>query len=154
MSAAVLLAVALALCVGAAVTLQPPLNALLAARLGAPTYAAFVSFAVGALVLFLVNLAVAPRAGTPSIKTMAETPLILWLAGGALGAFFVTSSLWAAPRIGLVAWFALVIAAQLTAALAIDHFGFVGMETRPVTLLRCLGALLAASGAALVLWRS
>ena len=62
----------------------------------------------------------------------------------------VATSAWTAPRIGVGAFFATLIAAQLIAAIALDHFGMIGMEVRPATLMRVAGAGFLVLGALLV----
>jgi transporter family-2 protein len=44
----------------------------------------------------------------------------------------------------------MILAGQAIASLLVDHFGWVGFEEQPITLLRVLGVLLLAGGVALV----
>ena len=90
------------------------------------------------------------RAGGPAMRPLGEVPVHLWIAGGALGALFVTTATWSAPKIGTGVFFAVLIAAQLAAALIIDHFGLVGMEAKPASLMRVGGVALLVLGAILV----
>jgi transporter family-2 protein len=90
------------------------------------------------------------RAGFPSAERVTSTPLHLWVVGGVLGALFVSTAAWATPKIGAGAFFATLIAAQLAAALVIDHFGLVGLEARPATLIRVAGVALLIGGAWMV----
>jgi bacterial/archaeal transporter family-2 protein len=43
-----------------------------------------------------------------------------------------------------------ILAGQAIASLAVDHFGWVGFEEQPITLLRVAGIVLLAGGVALV----
>ena len=54
------------------------------------------------------------------------------------------------PRIGAAWAIALVVLGQGIAALAIDHYGILGMPRDPVTLARVAGLTLVAAGCALV----
>jgi transporter family-2 protein len=135
---------------GAAVTLQPAFNGQLAEHLGSPFRAALVSFGAGVLTLSVVVGVLTVRAGFPSAERVTSTPLHLWVVGGLLGALFVSTAAWATPKIGAGAFFATLIAAQLAAALVIDHFGLVGLEARPATLIRVAGVALLIAGAWMV----
>jgi len=46
--------------------------------------------------------------------------------------------------------FSLIIAGQMMVALVLDHFGFLGLEQRPVTIPRILGILLITGGVVLI----
>ena len=100
--------------------------------------------AILALVTLFVARGPAPFAGIRS------TPPILLLAGGALGTFYVTTSIFLVPRIGAAALMALVIAGQLLAAAAIDHFGLFGVAMRELSVGRAAGLAAVALGALLV----
>jgi transporter family-2 protein len=69
---------------------------------------------------------------------MRGLPAYAW-AGGLYGAFFVTAAAFAAPRIGLALFIALLIAGQLGMALLLDHLGAFGLERRPIDAGRLLG---------------
>lgn len=148
MNQPLLLPIALALTAGAVVTLQPLLNAQLARHLESPLRAGLVSFTAGAATL--ICLLLATRTGPPSAAQIAQTPPHLWIVGGMLGAFFVTAAIWAAPKLGVTSYFGLVIAAQLIAALALDHFGALGLAERALTPTRMLGVGLLIGGAIIV----
>lgn len=135
---------------GAMVAAQPAFNGQLSGHLGSPVRAALVSFSAGALIMLATVSVMAWRAGWPSLERISNTPPHLFVIGGALGAFFVTTAAWAAPKIGTGSFFALLFAAQLIAAMAIDHFGLFGIEERSVTLMRLLGAAFLSVGAWLV----
>lgn len=150
MNTALLFPIFLVVLAGAAVATQPAFNSQLAAILQSPLRAALVNFTAGALVMLAVAAVFAVRHGLPSRDTITAVPLHLWIAGGALGAVFVTVSAWATPKIGVGAFFSALIAAQLIAALIMDHFGLIGMEVRPANLVRVGGVALLIAGAVMV----
>ena len=150
MNPAILIPVAMVAFAGAAVALQPAFNAQLAQLLGSPLRAALINFLAGAAVLFALTGLLALRSGLPTGEQIARVPLHLWIAGGALGAIFVSTAAWSTPKIGVGAFFAVLIAAQLIAAMIMDHFGVLGLEQRPATLIRIAGAGLLFAGAALM----
>lgn len=141
---------ALTIFAGVIVVAQPALNAQLAGHLGSPLRAALVNFTAGGMIMLVFVTVHAMRAGLPSVQTMAKVPPHLWIAGGALGAVFVTSAIWVTPKLGVGVYFATLIAAQLIAAMLLDHFGVLGLEQRPATLMRIAGAALLIAGAVLM----
>lgn len=150
MNASLLVPVIMVVIAGAAVATQPAFNAQLAALLHSPVRAALVNFTAGALILLSLAIIVALRNGLPGRDAVASVPPHLWIAGGALGALFVTTSAWATPKIGVGAFFSVLIAAQLVAALVMDHFGLIGLDVRPANLVRVGGVTLLVVGAAMV----
>jgi transporter family-2 protein len=134
-----------ALLAGAMLPIQFGINAQLASWVGGSVRAAFISFVVGATAL-LVAVLVAAR-GWPD--RTGDAPWWVWT-GGLLGAFYVLGSIVTAPKLGAATLVALILAGQALASLAVDHFGWVGFDEQPVTLLRVLGMLLLAGGVALV----
>lgn len=132
----------LALAGGAMLPLQAGINAQLARWIDGPVRAALVSFAVGALALLAITL-VADR-GWPA-DDLGGAPWWVWT-GGFLGAFYVFTSIAAAPRLGAAALIGAILAGQAVAALAVDHFGWVGFPESPVTPAKVLGLALVAGG--------
>jgi bacterial/archaeal transporter family-2 protein len=129
---------------GAAVALQPSINARLAEKTGY-LQAATVSFAVGTLVLLLISLS--SQQGSFRKATEADW----WqMSGGLFGAFFVTMTIIGVPRIGTTAVLALTIVSQLVAGLVMDHYGVFGMRGIPVDFKRLLGVVLLLVGVALI----
>jgi len=135
------------MCAGAAVALQPSINARLAEKTGL-LESACISFAVGTVALLLVVLG----SGRWTVKGLAETAWWEWT-GGLLGAFFVTATILVVPRIGTTATMAAAIAAQLITALILDHFGLFGFGGAQIDLKRSTGAFLLIIGAWLIIRR-
>lgn len=128
-------------CAGAAVALQPSINARLAQKAGL-LESACISFAVGTLGLVIALL----LSGKTNVRGLHETAWWEWT-GGILGAFFVTATILAVPKIGTAATMAVAIAAQLLTALVLDHFGLFGFGGMQIDLKRSLGAVLLIIGA-------
>jgi transporter family-2 protein len=138
------LLVALALSIGVAMAAQGATNGTLAGRVGLASTVlvnATVVFA-GAVVVWLCA-----RRG---VESVAPSPWWTY-AGGAYGLFIIAGAAFAFPRLGAGPTTALMIAAQLTTALALDHFGVPSgkIAASPV---RILGVVLLLAGAVLVLW--
>lgn len=134
-------------CAGAAVALQPSINARLAEKTGF-LESACISFAVGTAVLFVALLI----SGKWTVKGLSETLWWEWT-GGILGALFVSATILAVPRIGTASAMAASITAQLLTALLLDHFGLFGFGGAQIDLKRSLGASLLILGAWLIIRR-
>lgn len=129
---------------GVTVAVQPSINARLAEKTGF-LQASTISFAVGTLVLLVLS-AISSQG---SFRRVGEADW--WqLTGGFLGAFFVTMTIVAVPRIGTTAVLALTIVSQLVAGMLLDHYGLFGMRGIPLDAKRVLGVALLVAGVYLV----
>ena len=146
MNPAVALPILLVFIAGGLISLQAPTNAMLSKAGDSPVLAALISFAVGMLALLVVWLCSGNRPGTDAF---AKLPPYAWL-GGLYGAFYVAIAAFAAPRIGLASLVTIGIAGQIITAIAIDHFGALGLMREPVSLVKVLGAALVLAGVVLV----
>jgi len=134
-------------CGGVAVALQPSINARLAQKVGSYE-SSLISFVVGSLCM----LAVVMLAGRGNLRNVLDATW--WeLSGGLLGAFFVTMTIIAVPRVGTAAVMAIIIAGQLTTGALLDQFGVFGLRQVAFTPLRGLGIALLCLGALLVVRR-
>lgn len=149
-STGVAVAVAVALVSGVALACQVGVNSELRRRAGDPLLAAFLSFLIGGVLLGVV--VALRRPAWPSPGLAAGWPWWAWL-GGVLGAGYVTAAAALAHRVGAAGWLATVVAGQILASLALDHFGWVGFAPVPLTPRRLAGAILLVVGVALVLRR-
>lgn len=139
----------LALVAGALMPVQAGINVELrdSALGGDSSLAALVSFAVGTLALAVWCLAL--RVPLPAWADLAQARVWHW-AGGLLGAFFVTATIFLAPRLGATTMLALLAAGQMLASLYLDHFGLLGYTVHEASPMRMLGAALIVAGVALV----
>jgi len=137
----------LALVAGAMMPTQAAINNKLAGYVLSPISAAFISFFIGTVGLFVYLIA----SGTPSssLFNIKDAPPIAWL-GGLLGAFFVTCTVVLAPRIGVAMTFSLIVAGQMLITLVLDHFGFLGVPVREISLARVFGILLITAGVVII----
>lgn len=128
---------------GVGVTLQLGVNSQLRQIVINPVLSSFISFLVGtiALAIYLVSTS----KSVPNFETFRVIPWWKYL-GGILGAFYVTSVIIAAPRIGAANVIVLIVAGQLLMALLCDHFGLLGFTIQPINVYRILGALLILGG--------
>ena len=139
-------AVALTAVVGGFIALQAPINATLGQRVGS-FQAALLSFATGTVLLAAV--VVLARGGLGQLANARGLPWY-FLTGGLLGAAYVTTVLVTVRTLGAGAVVAATITGQLTASVALDHFGLLGVERQPVSLARVVGVALLAAGVYLI----
>lgn len=142
---AALLPILFAVAAGLCVAVQSPSNAMLARATGSVWYAATVSF-LGGTTLLLLIWALIDR--TPA-AALRQAPPWAWIGGG-YGVVFVAAVAFATPRLGLAVTLTITIAAQLAAAVAIDHFGLLGLRAVPVTPVKAMGLMLVVAGVLLV----
>ena len=127
--------VLLALAAGMSNAFQAPINAALSKFTGV-FESSCISFAVGALSLFIVSLIV----GKGNFLNLIQAPPYLWF-GGLLGAVLVTSMLFTVTRVGAAVTISSVITGQMIAALVIDQIGFLGVPKNPLDVYRLGGIL-------------
>ena len=132
---------------GFGLTVQVGMNSQLRKVLQSANVAAFISFTVGTVALIL--LLVALRTPVPERAALAAVPWWAWL-GGLLGAFYVASSTVVAVELGATTLLGLALLGQLTTALVIDHFGWLGLPVNPVTWTRVGGVALLGLGVWLI----
>jgi transporter family-2 protein len=127
---------------GACLPLQAGINGQLAKQVSSVLSAALISFAVGTLALLVLALAQREVPGLGALKG-----LTWWhWSGGLLGVMFIATAAFAGPKVGALLFMALVIAGQLSMALALDHFGWVGFREAPISLGKSAGLLLIVAG--------
>ena len=139
-------AVLLTVGVGGLVALQAPINSHLGKRVGT-FQGALVSFAVGTVLL----AAIVTLAGG-GFGRLGEVRSVSWqyLAGGVLGAAYVSCVLVSVRTLGAGGVTAATIAGQLTMAVVIDQLGLLGVAKHPLTAARVAGIALLAAGVFLV----
>ena len=132
---------------GGCIAVQAVANAKLRLHLGHPGSASFASICgtfVTACGLMLALVAVRPPPA-PTAEAVRGTEWWNWV-GGPLGAVFVLAGTVLVRELGSAAYFALVVAGQLTVSLVLDHYGLMGVAESPVTWKRLLGAGLVVLG--------
>jgi bacterial/archaeal transporter family-2 protein len=129
---------------GAATAIQAAANAGLASRIGLAA-----ALVVNTSIVLLATLVYYVARGSYGTFFPPNTPWSLYM-GGLCGFVVLLSLASAFPRIGAGVAIALVVLGQGAAALAIDHFGLLGMPVEPVTVARIAGVLLVGGGIVLI----
>ncbi|MGF6310136.1 transporter family-2 protein [Bradyrhizobium sp. i1.8.4] len=137
----------LALGAGICVAVQQVLNGNLRSVLNSPAWAGLVSY-LGGLVTMVVVL-VATREPVPSWKLVTAVPWWAW-SGGILGGVFILLMILLLPSLGAATLLALVVAGQMIAGIAMDHFGLFGLTQHPVSISRLAGIALIIGGVLLI----
>src|SRR4051794_12109644 len=135
-------ALATAVAIGGAVASQAPLNAALGRTVGG--LAASV-VALGVSFTALLGLA-AVTGGLGGLGRLGEVPLHVAVGGGLIGGLYVGSIVFTVRALGAGGLTAATIAGQLAIAVAIDHFGWLGVTRSPVTVAKVAGIALLALG--------
>ena len=134
---------AIAVCVGIAVAFQGHFMGAMDRTAGTAT-SVFVTYGVGAVIAAMIWLG----ARGPSVAAR-QVPWYGWLAGP-LGLVIVGGIGFAAPRLGLARTLVITVAAQMIAALVLDHFGVLGGVQRTFDGMRAAGLLLTVAGVWLI----
>ena len=138
--------IALALLAGAMLPLQAGINGQLAKSVDSVLAAAMISFVVGTLTL--LSLVLWTRE-LPAIEGMRQLHWWHWL-GGVMGALFIATAAYAAPRTGALVFMLVVLAGQMSMAMLLDHFGWAGYRESPVSPAKLAGLGLVVAGIALI----
>ncbi len=136
----------LAIVAGAALPVQFSINAQLRGWLDSALVAAAVSFLIGTLALVVLSLVARDPLATASA---GRIPWWVWT-GGLIGAFYVVSSIVLVPRLGAAAAVAFILGGPVAASLLLDHFGWLNVPQHSISPGRAAGAVLIATGVALV----
>lgn len=142
-----LLLLVFAVVAGALLPTQAGINAQLAKSLGHPLLAASVSFTLGTLALLLYTFVF--HIQLPSLNRVMQAPWYFWI-GGFLGVFYLTATIILAPLLGAATMVGLIVAGQMLASIALDHFGVVGFPVHPLGFWRAVGAIFLIVGVALI----
>jgi len=134
--------------IGAILPVQAVLNTKLGKQTGGPLMSSLLSFLVGLIALFIINLFTNYSAFS-NMKLLSVSPWYVWM-GGLLGAIYVTCVIFVNQQQGVALTFALVVAGQIFISLLIDHYGLFGSIVRPISIAKIIGALLIVAGLVLI----
>lgn len=138
----------IAIIVGGLLAIQSAINGHLGGLLHAPLQAAWISFLVGTILLFIVNLCQRSFKHLPNL-THQKLPWWIWL-GGLLGALYISSNAFFVPIIGTGTVVVLALFGQIIGSLNIDQFGLLGAIKNRITPLKLFGLALMLIGVVLI----
>ncbi len=138
-----------ALIAGALIAVQARVNSGLAFEIESGIFAALISFGVGLVIISLVTLF--NRTNRGKLRDVVQSlsgrriPFVFALAG-AIGGFFVIVQSSIAGLIGISLFSVGVVTGSSISAIILDGRGLLGLEKRPIGLVRIFGTLLAIAG--------
>ncbi len=132
--------------VGSLLALQAAANVQLSSAMGSPFAASTLQLGIGAVIL-LVAAVIAGTFGAFGLVPDAEPEELI---GGLGSALYISAGILLFPRLGAVVTVGLFIAGQMLASLALDGFGWLGIEPVALGPPDLLGALAVIAGAALI----
>ncbi|NNE89178.1 MAG: DMT family transporter [Silicimonas sp.] len=133
--------------VGSMISIQPPLNAILARGIGSAYGATAISIGIA----FLCILIFVSFMGGGEINTSTLSTVPWWVIfAGIVGAIFVGAGVVIAPVTGALVFFVCIVAGQLIGSTIIDHLGAFGLAVREVSAGRLAGIALVIIGAVMV----
>jgi transporter family-2 protein len=138
----------LAIIVGIGFASQTVINAKLSITINSAMNAAFFSLMVSATTILFLKL----FNWNISFSLIRTIPAWLYLAGGVIGALSVTILILITPKLGVSLAIAIMIAAQIIAALIFDHFGAFGMEVKQINFAKIIGVVFLLVGATICLY--
>lgn len=141
------LIIALAVLGGVGIPIQVAANNRLRDAVQSPALAITLAFVIGSLGMAALTLS--GVLGRGHLAGATSAPWWVWV-GGLLSAFAVVVSVIGLPKAGAGAIVAATVFGQLAAAVAIDHFGWLGVQRAPVNAWRIAGAMLLLVGALLM----
>ena len=138
------IAVIMAVLAGVGVSLQAPLSSILNQRIG-QIESVFIVHLGGTVVAGIILLFV----GGGNMRAWRNAPWYTWLAG-VLGLIVIASLNVAIFRLGSAATTVVMVTVNMSLGAVMDHFGWLGLEVRPLTWPRIAGMLVMGLGAWLV----
>ena len=137
---------ALTLFLGVVLAVHLAMNGKVGAEINNPRVANAVFWCIGAITAVIIGLT-GWKAG--ALAPLKDINLLL-LTAGALGAMLVFAIAFLIPRMGAAALFISLLAGQVITGMVMSHFGWLGSEVEPITLIKVVGVVLMIGGAAIV----
>lgn len=135
---------------GALLSVYVPMISKSAQILGSGPLANVPFFAVALVSSILIAIATGSRSG--DIQKITSLPLWL-LTAGIMSAGMIIGSSYLVPRIGIGAFFVLLVSGQVLAGMIFGYFGMFGVPASALTLGKVAGAFLVIGGVYLVTFR-
>ena len=132
---------------GMLIPVQAGLNAALKKGASNAYFAGSFNAILAAFILLVAMIIL--RAPVPSVAVLATIPWWAYL-GGVCGAAYILVTLVSAPKLGAILLIVCLAAGQMIASVCLDHFGWVGYQVKPITLLKVVGIGLVITGIYLI----
>ncbi len=126
--------------------IQAGMNTRLGKAAGNPVYAAMLSFVVGTIGLIMYILITRQSISLSGIR---DAPGYVWF-GGIVGAFYVTVTILAFPRLGPGVTFGLIVAGQMIMSVVLEHNNILVAQPNPINAMKILGIVLIIAGVVII----
>lgn len=131
---------------GALLPIQAGLNTKLGKAAANPVYAAMLSFIVGIIGIIIYILVTRQTVSWPGVK---DAPAYTWV-GGLMGAFYVTVTILAFPKLGPGLTFGLVVAGQMILSVILEHYNILVAQQNQISFMKVLGIILVIAGVVII----
>ena len=133
---------ALTIGLGVVLTVHLAMNAMVGAVLNSPRVGNALFWCIGALAAVIIGLT-GWQAG--ALNALRQVNPIL-LTAGAMGATLVFAIAWVIPQIGAGPMTLMLLAGQITSAMVLSHFGWLGSPVQPLTAVNLVGVAVMLGG--------
>ncbi len=137
---------AFTLFLGVILAVHLAMNGKVGAAIGNTPVANAVFWCIGAVTAVIIG-AIGWQSG--ALAPLAEVNKIL-LTAGALGAVLVFAIAFLIPKVGAGALFISLLAGQVVTGMVLSHYGWLGSDVEPITMIKLAGVVLMIGGAAMV----
>ncbi|EST12417.1 DMT family transporter [Sporolactobacillus laevolacticus] len=127
---------------------QTSINTQLRYAVRSPFIASLISFTTGTIILALLTLII-DHTMKMDWRIVPQAPKWIWV-GGMMGVIFVTSNILLLPVLGSALTVVSVLCGQMTLAMAVDHFGWFGVQQHKLNWPRITGLTLMIIGIVLI----
>ena len=134
---------------GMLVAARSAINGQLGVVLESSVQAGLISLIIGTIFLLPIILLLRQGLGNVVSAIKANAPWWVWT-GGVLGALFIVATAFLVPILGTGTVVIVGIFGQLSCSLAIDKYGLLGAQKRPVTLMQIMGLMLLLAGVIII----
>lgn len=105
-------------------------------------------------IAFVSSILISLFSGSKTDDFLSISSLPLWLlSAGILSAFMVLGSSYLVPKIGISAFFVLVVSGQIITGMIFSSFGLLGAPISPLSLGKLVGLVMVILGACLVTYK-
>ena len=135
----------LTIALGIVLTVHLAMNGKVGAVLSNPRVGNALFWCIGAAMAVVLGLSGWQSGALSGLKSV--NPILF--TAGALGACLVFAIAWLIPQIGAGPMTLYLLAGQISGALILSHFGWLGSPVQPITMMTALGALVMFAGVVL-----
>lgn len=133
---------------GALLAIQASLSANLGIILKKPVLASLAQYASG--MVFALVIAALSFKTQPSLTSVKQVPVYLWFTGGLFSVLGISLYYFTIPKLGFSTMISLGLSGQLIFAVAASHFGWLNMQTEPLTIKKLFGIVCLLAGILLI----